>query len=215
MASMPLVARFMTSWCSRVASPMMRAFSSSTRSSQRDARRRGPGQQIAHFTQYGCRRQCPAPLRGPARHGQDLVHQRLAATSRIEYRGDGLAQPRIVSGALRRHLTEAQDRAQDVVEVVSDAPGHRAQRLQFLRFAQLRIQHRALAHQRAHQQRRSGHHRRGIPASAAPTPRPARAPRQRDRSRWPCSTGRPPRQPQPRSRRHECGSAVLPTPGRE
>ena len=148
----------MTSWCNRVGVPHDAGVLVLHSQPHRHAGGCGPGQQVAHLSQDSGRRQRSVASRRPARYGQDLLHQRLTTTSRVEYCRDRLTQPRIVPGTLGSDLAKAQDRTQNIVEVVGNAPGHRAQGLQLLRLAQLGIQQGPLAHQCTHQQRRRSNH---------------------------------------------------------
>jgi hypothetical protein len=67
---------------------------------------------------------------------------------------------------LLRHFAEAQDRAQDVVEVVRDAAGQRAQRLQPLGLLQPRLERRRSASPASRAAGAAGHEWSAPPAAA-------------------------------------------------
>jgi hypothetical protein len=75
-----------------------------------------------------------------AAEGEDALDQRLGAQARGERRVDVAAQRRALGGVLLRQLAVAEDRREDVVEVVGDAAGERADRLELLCLAQLQLE---------------------------------------------------------------------------
>ena len=79
----------------------------------------------------------PTPLRLNARMRSTSARPRSPAAMTLS-RSRRSALP--VARVALRHLAVAEDRAEDVVEVVRDAAGQRAHRLQLLRLAQLRFE---------------------------------------------------------------------------
>ena len=75
-----------------------------------------------------------------AAEGQDALDQRFG-TQRGAHRGiDVTALRRAFGTVVLHHLAVAEDRREDVVEVVRDAAGQGAHRLELLRLAQLRLE---------------------------------------------------------------------------
>src|SRR5262245_15925869 len=68
---------------------------------------------------------------------EDAVDERAAALAGGHHAVQVAAQARALLRIAHRHLAVAEDRAEDIVEVVRDAAGERADRLQALRAAQL------------------------------------------------------------------------------
>jgi hypothetical protein len=78
----------------------------------------------------------------PAAEAQDALDEVAPAHRRAEHFvhvGDGVAQPGVLR-ALPRELGEADDRSEDVVEVVGHAAGEGPHRLQLLGLAQLLLE---------------------------------------------------------------------------
>ena len=71
---------------------------------------------------------------------EDLRDQRLGAVARAHDRVEVALHVRVLLGAALRQLAVAEDRAQDVVEVVRDAAGEVAHRLHLLGLLQLRFE---------------------------------------------------------------------------
>ena len=68
----------------------------------------------------------------------------LARSPAADHGVEVAAQRRALGRLLLRHLAVAEDRGEDVVEVVRDAAGERAHRLQLLRLPQLPLEALAL-----------------------------------------------------------------------
>ena len=108
-----------------------------------DGRRNGRAQQLQRFLHDGPQPHRFALLLLRPAEGENLPHEILRALGRFEdladvrVRGDGIAR------VLLCQLRKAEDADEDVVEVMRDAAGERADGLHLLRLAQLQLKPRA------------------------------------------------------------------------
>jgi len=79
-----------------------------------------------------------------AAEGEDSIHQRPSALARCDHAVQIVLQPSALCGLAQRPFAVAQNRCQDVVEVVSDAGGQRTHRFEALRLAQASFEPRPL-----------------------------------------------------------------------
>ena len=101
----------------------------------RDTARNRGAQQIAGLAEQRGQRESLDALALPAAESEYLLHQPGRALRRHLNRRQALVYRLPVSKRLPRQHDVAEDRAEDVVEVVRDPAGQRADRLHFLRLA--------------------------------------------------------------------------------
>ena len=134
--------RFITTWWICVASPITVApLAPRRRSSRTCAGRVGRGDRAPphhrlHVDRYALAGAAP-------REGEDALHQRFGTLARRRGRRRGGGAAACLGRFALRHVAVAEDRGEDVVEVVRDAAGERADRFELLRL-QLPLEARAL-----------------------------------------------------------------------
>ena len=121
-----------------------------------DRRRQGRPQQAGRLLEQGAHAQRTKPLLGAAAEGKDAVDDVPRALARLLHLLHMLPFPAVPAQPGQQHLGIAENGAEDVVEVMRDASGQRAERLHALgmpqaRFERLPFPLAPLAEQRIHQ----------------------------------------------------------------
>ena len=132
-----LVQRFIATWCSWVASPTIAA----SPASRRFSRRTPGGSEAASSSSVSSITACTligtAFADAAAAEREDALDERLGAAAGMHHIVEVAAHDAAFGRGLLRELAVAEDRAEDIVEVVRDAAGERSHRFHFLRLAKL------------------------------------------------------------------------------
>ena len=137
----------------------------------RDVWRQRRREQVERFGDDRLRVDPRPSMRSRAAERQNAVDEHFGASARMHYLVDMTSRRSSFGQIVLCELSVAEDRAEDVVEVVSDAACERSDRFHFLRLPQLRfdvaqstlagIDAPQLAHQRGDEQQREERHRNG------------------------------------------------------
>ena len=135
-----LVQRFITTWWMRERSASTFGTSRAKPGDHLDARRQRGPQQPDRFLDDLAQPDDAPLVRLPPPEGEDLLDELAGARARLLDFGQALLRRMLRHEILPRQFDVADDRAEDVVEVVGDAAGEGAEGLHLLRLAQRRLE---------------------------------------------------------------------------